>query len=60
MCAKLREEGLHLNTLFIVNTLTPKSFENPKPFGGKEFSLSKESQTYFFLCLHAHIKREKK
>jgi hypothetical protein len=57
MCAKLREESLHLKTLFIVSTLTLKPSENPKPFGDQEFSLSKESQAYFFLCLHAHMKR---
>jgi hypothetical protein len=48
-------------TLSIVNTLTLKPFDNPKPFGGKEFSLSKESQTYFFLCPPSmHILRDKK
>jgi hypothetical protein len=59
MCAKLREESLHLKTLFIANTLTLKPSENPKPFGGKkEFSLSKESSKHISSRVSMLILRE--
>jgi hypothetical protein len=61
MCAKMREESLHLKTLFIVNTLTLKPSINPTPFGGMEFSLSKESSKHISSHVSMHIfKRDKR
>jgi hypothetical protein len=59
MCAKMREESLHLKTLFIVNTLTLKPSKNPKPFGGKRsFHYQKSLPNIFLLVSPCTYLRE--